>query len=206
MLAETGRLDQLTIGQVVALFAALDASVDLVVRWRGEGADRLLDAGHAALVELTVQILQAAGWTTAVEVSFSSFGERGSIDILAWRPDLQILLVIEVKTSITDVQALLASLDRKVRLAPGIARSRGWSVRHVARLLVTDGGRTNRRRIAAHQATFGSVFPVRGQEARAWLRSPAPGPFGGLILLQSSVTERSLLRRVRQRGPSGPRV
>jgi transcriptional regulator with XRE-family HTH domain len=204
VLAETGRADRLTIGQLVALFAAVDASVDLVVRWRGEGADRLLDAGHAALVEATIQLLTLAGWTCTAEASFSVYGERGSIDILAWRPDLRIVLVVEVKTSVTDLQALLASLDRKARLALDIARDRGWPAQRVARLLVTDGGRTNRRRIATHEATFATAFPVRGRAARAWLRAPASEPFSGLILLQTPTSERTMRRRVRRPGSAAP--
>lgn len=65
---------------------AAGASLDLALRWKGEGLDRLLDEDHARLVELVVLKLQALGWEVAVEVSFSRFGERGSIDVLAFHP------------------------------------------------------------------------------------------------------------------------
>src|SRR6478609_3620386 len=58
--------------------AALDARLDVAMRWHGEGLDRLLDAAHARLVDQVVAILSALGWDVAVEVSFAIGGERGS--------------------------------------------------------------------------------------------------------------------------------
>ena len=69
--------------------------------------------------------LLALGWEVAVEVSFSRFGERGSIDVLAFYPIRRALLVSELK-SVTDMQAMLGGLDRKGRLGPAIARDRDW--------------------------------------------------------------------------------
>jgi hypothetical protein len=55
------------------------------------------------------------------------FGERGSIDLLAWHESSRTLLVIELKTELTSVEETLRRHDSKVRLAPGIARERfGW--------------------------------------------------------------------------------
>ena len=45
-----------------------------------------------------VELLLSLGWQVLPEVSFSHYGDRGSIDVLAWRDDH--LLVIEVKGSI----------------------------------------------------------------------------------------------------------
>jgi hypothetical protein len=59
-------------------------------------------------------------------VSFSRYGERGSIDVLAWHPRRRALAVFEVKSVTPDMQAMFVGLDRKGRLAPGIARERGW--------------------------------------------------------------------------------
>lgn len=199
VLVENGRARELTLGELCEIFEALDASVDVVVRWRGEGADRLLDAGHAALVEEVVRRLRLAGWTPVVEASYNVFGERGSIDVLAWHPGHRILLVVEVKTFITDTQALLWSLDRKARLAPTIARDRGWALLAVGRLLVAGEGRTNRRRIAEHGAVFASTFPGRGAAVRAWLRHPRPEPFAGMVLLRVPAAEQAMRRRVRPR-------
>src|SRR5688500_18816374 len=65
---------------------ALGADLDVRVRWRGEGLDRLLDEAHAVLVDRMVAELRLAGWEAAIEVTFNDFGERGSVDVLGWNP------------------------------------------------------------------------------------------------------------------------
>ena len=75
--------ETLPLGLVRRAFEPYDARVRVAVWWKGAELDRILDSAHAALVERMVGELQAAGWKTAVEVSFSEYGERGSMDILA---------------------------------------------------------------------------------------------------------------------------
>ena len=138
---------------------ALDATLEIRLRWNGEGLDRLLDQAHAGLVEQLVRRLQAEGWEADVEVSFSIRGERGSIDVLGYHEASGIVLVTEVKSVVPDSQATLAGIDRKARLAPDIARARGWTCRGVARLLVIGDSSTSRRRIDALSATYRTAFP-----------------------------------------------
>ena len=61
----------------------------------------MLAARHAALAEAVVADLVARGWAVRPEVTFSSWGERGSIDLLAYHPALR-LLVIDLKTELVD--------------------------------------------------------------------------------------------------------
>lgn len=181
---EQGRADRATIATLDRVAAALGARVACRLLWQGEGLDRLLDADHAATVEAVVRALLGNGWLVATEVSFNVWGERGSIDVLAFHPGTRILLVIEVKSVVPDVQATLVTLDRKERLALGIARERGWDAIAVARLLVIRDDRTARRRIEEHAATFGNAFPDRIGRIRAWLRAPEPTrPLRGLWFL-----------------------
>src|SRR4029079_9408021 len=112
--------------------------------WNGEGLDRLLDQAHAGLVDQLVIRLRAAGWVADVEASFSIRGERGSIDVLGYHEATGIVLVTEVKSVVPDSQATVYGLDRKARLAPEIARQRGWTCRGVARLLVIGDSSTSR--------------------------------------------------------------
>ena len=102
---------------------ALGARLSVRVYWHGEELDRLLDAAHAGIVDQVVALLVANGWEVVPEATFNHFGERGSVDVLAWHPIHRALLIIEVKSVVPDVQALLAGVDRKVRIAPAIARS-----------------------------------------------------------------------------------
>jgi transcriptional regulator with XRE-family HTH domain len=118
---ERGRLAGVTYDDLERLAAELDAGLRLDLAWRGAGLDRLIDERHATLVDAVVRWLAGASWIVAVEASFSEFGERGSIDVFACHPS-GALLVVEVKASIGDANQTLIGIDRKVRLAPAIAR------------------------------------------------------------------------------------
>lgn len=189
---QSRNLDRLE--RVLGVFGARLA---LKVLWQGEELDRLLDREHANLVESVVALLAAEDWITIPEATFQVRGERGSIDILAWHPVARVLLVIEVKSVVPDVQATIAGVDRKARIAPDLARERGWDVRATARLLVLPEDRTARRRLDQFAATFDQAFPARTREVRRWLRAPA-GPLSGVLLLTNS---QPLGARHRVRGP-----
>ena len=182
---EAGRAGDLHLDRLTAIVSALGGYLSVRILYQGEGLDRLRDRRHAGLVESVVRRLIDEGWEVATEVSFNVFGERGVIDILAYHRATGTLLVVEVKTVVPDIGGSLATLDRKVRLAPQIAHERGWPVRHVARLLVLPEASTARRRIDSHTATFTNAFPVRGTEVNRWLRAPT-GPMSGLIFLSTA--------------------
>jgi transcriptional regulator with XRE-family HTH domain len=97
---ERGLVDGLTVGRLRRMLAAYDAEAVILVRWRGGEIDRLVDRGHAALAEALIHRLEGDGWTVAPEVSFSDFGDRGSVDLLAWHPATRTLLVVELKTEL----------------------------------------------------------------------------------------------------------
>jgi transcriptional regulator with XRE-family HTH domain len=203
---ERGEIAVVPLGVLRAVAGALGASVDLKLRWHGEGLDRLLDEAHARLVDETVVLLREAGWDVAVEVSFSIRGERGSIDVLAWHESTSSLLVIEVKSVVPDSQATLHGLDRKARLAPRLADERGWECRVVGRLLVVGESSTARLRISRLDATYDTALPDRNVEVRRWIRKP-DGPLNGLLFLRNAPvgsTKRPSTARERVRRPSGP--
>jgi hypothetical protein len=158
-----------------SIFAALGARVNFRVDWNGEAADRLLDADHAALVEVVLRALRDFGWEAIPEVSFSFGGERGSIDILDWHGASRTLLVVEVKSVVPDVQATLFVLDRKVRLADRVGLARGWRPRRISTLMVIAESRTARRRVDTHKATFDARFPDRARVVQRFVRNPHEG-------------------------------
>jgi transcriptional regulator with XRE-family HTH domain len=182
---ERGLLRNIQLGDIADIAAALGATADLRIRWNGESLDRLLDEAHAALVERVVTMLEAMGWECLVEVTFSIYGERGSIDVLALHRIQPIALLIEVKSIVPDSQAMLLGVDRKERLLPRILADRGRNVSTRARLLVIGDSSTSRRRIARLGTTFGLVFPVRGRDVERWLREPN-GAMSGLMFLASA--------------------
>jgi transcriptional regulator with XRE-family HTH domain len=196
---EQGRASRVTVATLEQVATALGARVLVKLLWQGDGLDRLLDGRHAAVVEEVVRVLRAARWIVATEVTFNEFGERGSIDVFAFHPETRSLLVVEVKTVIADAQDLHSTLDRKVRLAPKLARDRGWSPSTVCVLLVVVDSRTNRRRVARLGATFEAAFPTRGLSVRRWLATPDPrAPIRGLWFLTSG-SDAVVVQRVRAR-------
>ena len=105
-------------------------------------------------------------------MSFSIYGERGIVDVLAWNEAHRALLVIELKTDIVDVNDLVGTFDRKVRLGGRIAQDRGWDPLTVSGWVIVAAGRTNRERIAVHGAMLRAAFPMDGRGIGAWLRRP----------------------------------
>lgn len=181
---ERGSADRVAVHTLVAVAATLGARVDLRLLWQGEGLDRLLDARHAHLVEVVLDLLASNGWEVAAEVSFNVRGDRGAIDALAYHPATGAVLVIEVKSVVPDIQAMLHGLDRKGRLAREIAGDRGWDVRSITKVLVLPDDRTARRRLAAHPTTIRASLPARTAALKAWIRSPVtPGPGHGVLFL-----------------------
>jgi transcriptional regulator with XRE-family HTH domain len=171
---ERGRLASLTLDQIERIADALDVRLDLVIRWHGGDLDRLLNARHSALHESVARSFERLpGWVLAPEVSFSIYGERGVIDILAWHAATRTLLVIELKTEIVDVNELLGSVDRKKRLALKVARDRGWDPMSVSAWLIVAESSSNRRRVAHHATVMRAAFPLDGRSIYAWLRGPA---------------------------------
>lgn len=194
---ERGSADRLSLRALRKITDALGARLVLRVQWQGEELDRILDADHARLVEWVVRRLAACGWKALPEVTYRSGSERGSIDVFGWHPTLNQLLVVEVKSVVPDVQATLAGVDRKARLAPVIARERGWSVGAVSRILVLPEDRTARRRLAQFSGTFERALPARTVEIRRWLDDPR-GSIAG-VLFVSGVTQAGARHRVRAR-------
>jgi transcriptional regulator with XRE-family HTH domain len=182
---ERGDVGGMTLATIRRIFAVLDAEVVLYVRWRGGDIDRLLDRRHAAMGEALVERLGGLGWKAMPEVSFSEFGERGSIDLLGWQPTTGTLLVIELKTELTSIEETIRRHDVKARLGAKIARDRlGWEATSVARLLVLPEERTPRRQIERHAELFLRSYPMRGWDLRRWLASPSglSAPSGLLFL------------------------
>ena len=175
-------LTRITHRLLVRVAAELGARIRVQLLAHGEDLDRLLDADHAEIVERVNALLRGHGWEVVPEATFSIFGERGSIDILAFHPPTGSLLVIEVKSAIPDVQATLSGIDRKARLATKVAHHRGWRVRSVSRWLVVPDTTTTRRRVELHAATFAAALPSRTVALRRWAADPN-GAVAGILFV-----------------------
>lgn len=185
---ERGHAARFGIRPVRRIAAALGVSLAWDIGRAWQDLSRLLDADHARCGEALIQLLQGLGWLVRPELSFNWYGERGRIDLLACHPPTGLLLVVEIKTVLVDVQELLGGLDVKVRNAPRVASSIGWQVRGVVPVLALLATRTNRRRIADHAGLF-AALALRGRSARAWLRRPSPEARPTGILLTVSLPD-----------------
>jgi transcriptional regulator with XRE-family HTH domain len=172
-----GRLSGETVRRV---FAALDARWEPTVSWRGGDLDRLLDEEHARLIGAMSRRLSDAGWEVVVEATYSEFGERGSVDVLAARRDLLAMVVVEVKSELVAIESTLRKLDEKVRIAHGsLGRERfGFRPRLVGRLLVLPSTNVARRRVARSSDVLDVALPDRAGRVRSWLSAPDRGLAG----------------------------
>ena len=205
--AERGVVAGASFGDVERMVVALGGELDVRIRWRGEELDRLLDATHAAMGEALVRILTGLGWRCAVEVTFAIRGERGSVDLLAWHAPTGRLLAVENKSVVPDLQRMLSSLDRKVRLAPEIAAQRGWRATGTAKAIVLAATPANRARAARFGASLNAVLPQDGRDLQHWLANPdGPTPAALWFLSDShvlTVVKRRRVPRARRASSTG---
>jgi transcriptional regulator with XRE-family HTH domain len=206
---ERDRISRVRVGDVRAVATALDATVDLSMRWRGGDLPRLVNARHAAIHEVVAaRYLTLPDWQYEPEVSFSSYGERGVVDGLGWHAGTRALLIHEYKSDLVDLSDLMGTVDQKRRLAPEIVRERGWRPASVSTWVVVIDSRSNRRALARHEAALRSKFPADGHAVGAWLRHPV-GRLDALSFLPldapngtgAAPTATRLVRRPRDLGP-----
>ncbi|HLY15060.1 MAG TPA: helix-turn-helix transcriptional regulator [Candidatus Limnocylindrales bacterium] len=195
---EAGRIGPMRTASIRAIVSVFGLSYEPVVRGLGADEDRLIDERHATILGACATWLRTLGWLVAAEVSYSEFGERGSVDLLAWHPASASLLVIEIKSELASLETTLRKLDEKVRLASRIARPFGWRPTSIGRLLVLPEDRTQRRRVAAHAAVLDQALPIRSSKLRAWCREPS-GPIAGLLFLAETRGSPSTARGRRKR-------
>lgn len=174
ILIESGRLDGVRFGDIRRYAKALGARFDGSVLWQGADLDRMLNRGHARLHEAAARWLASmGGWALFPEVSFAYGGDRGVIDIIAWHAATSTLLIVELKTRIADVSALMATMDIRGRVVTRIARERGWDPAAIGLWVLVAHGRTNARVVAEHAAVLRTKFPGDGRTMRRWLAKPS---------------------------------
>jgi transcriptional regulator with XRE-family HTH domain len=175
----------------------------LELRLLGRAGDigRLADEDHAALIEWLAAWLRARGFLVELEASFSEWGERGRVDLLAFHPHSGTLLLVEVKTRLIDLQELIGGIGVKERLAATLARRRGWTANKVAVLLAIADGIANRAVVRAHPESFAD-WPPRPLSLRTVTRA---GRSLSWIPAQRAGRETWLATSQRVRWPRGGR-
>jgi hypothetical protein len=165
-------LEGVGMGKLRRVAAAFEVRLVVEPRWRGAALDRMLGSRHASMSEVVTRLLIAAGWEVRPEVSFNHYGERGVVDLVAWHVATRTVLLVELKTELADINDLLATTDRRRRLAATIVDPFRWKPVRVGQWVVVADSRTNRRRLAQHAAVLRTAFPADGRSVGGWLRKP----------------------------------
>jgi transcriptional regulator with XRE-family HTH domain len=155
--ATIGRHENGIIGSVRALeshAAVFALRVDVRIVGRAGELVRLADDEHAAIVESLATWFRAQGFQVDVEASFSEWGERGRVDLLAFDPVTGTLVIVEVKSLLVDLQDLFGALDVKQRLAASIAGRKGWAPTRTMVVLAVADTSANREAVRSHPSMF----------------------------------------------------
>lgn len=200
-LIECGQAAAFTVDTLRRTFAALGAGYEGLVVWRGGGLDRLLDSRHSALVGEAAARLSALGWAVVVEASYSIYGERGAVDVLAGHAATRTVLVEEVKSELVSIEALGRKTDEKVRLARHqLCRERfGWAPLAAGKVLVLPDTDAARRSVVRHGAVLSIMFASRPNAVRAWLRRPVGDLTGVVFVADTNPVGGNAIKRGRER-------
>ena len=170
---EAGRVGDLRLATLRGIAAALGMRLEIKPQWRGPELDRLVNAAHAALQGSVLRRFEVLdGWAAVPEASYSIYGERGAIDILAWHAASRTLLIVELKTVLVEAAGLVRTMDQRLRLGPEIGRQRGWRPRDVCGWVIFTDTSTNRRHVAVHREVLAPIAAADGRRMRTWLRAP----------------------------------
>jgi hypothetical protein len=144
------------------------------------------------------------------EVSYSEYGERGSIDILAGLEARRAMAVEEIKSDLVRLDDTIRKLDEKARLTrEEVGRKRfGWRPISVGRILVLPDTDRARRQVRHHTNVLTAAFPDSPAQVRAWLRDPMGDLSGILFVAEINPDGRTAARpgtqRVRVRRSGAP--
>jgi transcriptional regulator with XRE-family HTH domain len=198
-LLERGEGQRLTLATIRRCLDAIDVHLEMRASWHGPELDRLLDENHAALQAAWAERIRRWGWQVWTEASYSRYGERGRVDLLAWHAAREILLVVEVKVTLADAQEALGTLDAKARLGPFLSQQLSLPrPRAVVPAFIFQEDMTTRRRIERLASLF-DRYSLRGRAAISWLRQPGVAVPTGLLIFSGA-------NRGSVRGPGWQRV
>jgi transcriptional regulator with XRE-family HTH domain len=158
---ERGSVEKLTFETASRVLDALGIRVSIDLR-SPLIADRRRqsDAGHARCVAYVDRRLERQGWIPRTEVQVISGNARGWIDILAYRPSDQVLLLVEVKTDLPDIGAVMRQQSWYEREASQCARQFGWRPRRLVSGLFVLASATNIARIQDNRELLRRNFDV----------------------------------------------
>ena len=145
---------------------------------------RQRDLVHARCSAYSHRRLIADGLDCRREVLITDGRYRGWIDVLAYDPLSGRLLIIEIKTTLSDVGAVERQLAWYERNALRVARAYSWNVRFVSSWLLCLASAEIDHAIRINRDALQLAFPLRAPEMRRNPASLEPSSTGrGLALI-----------------------
>lgn len=171
---------------------------------RTEG--RQQDVAHARCSGYVRRRLEREGWSVAQEVEIVLGRAHGWVDILAFQPTVEILLIGEIKTEIHDVGDIQRTVTWYEREAIAAARRMGWVPRRVVVCLFVLETMENDDRITQNREILAQAFPVRSRALAARLEDPGSSASAGwaLAIVDPLARRRSWIRGARADGRRTP--
>ncbi len=200
---EAGGAGRLSLDTSLRILDALGVEVRMhlnspVVR----GRSRRQDAVHAWTPGRVGERLRRVGWEGVDEAGVGSGRIQGYIDLLAHRPSDGAVIVVEVKTEIRDLGAIVRTLRWCAEEAPAAARRDGWRPRRVVVALVVLDSRACEEELHTAADAVRGAFPADPRAFGDWLiDSSASAPTGATIgFVDPASHRRAWLRRGRLQG------
>jgi transcriptional regulator with XRE-family HTH domain len=179
---ENLRTHDIALSEIDALLVALG-----VRYWLGTEAPRVTrssrDLVHGWCAAYVTRRLVAAGWLVEREVEIGGDRWKGWIDVLAFHPATDVLLVIEVKTEIVDLGEIERTLNWYQRQAPVAARRFGWVAREVASSLLVLDTAANERLFSSNRDLLRLGFPGRARQLLGVVRTGTLADSGRCLAL-----------------------
>jgi transcriptional regulator with XRE-family HTH domain len=194
-----------TLAAVDRISQVLGIEADLTFRTPTIIGSTQRDVVHARCSAYVERRLRSAGWQTAREVEVVQARSHGWIDVLAFNPEDETLLVIEIKTRLDDLGSVERQLGWYGRSAGDVARRIGWTPRRIVIWLVVLASDEVEAVITRNADLLRGQFPVRAREMLTWLGERRHSTTGwGLALLDPTSKRRDWLIRSRVDGRRSP--
>lgn len=191
-----------TLDAVDRISHALGIEAELIFRTSTiVGSTTQRDVVHAHCAAYVERRLQTAGWLTAREVEVVQARSHGWIDVLAFNPEDETLLVIEIKTRLDDLGSVERQLGWYGRSAGDVARRIGWTPRRIVIWLVVLASDEVEAVISSNVDVLRHRFPMRAREMLAWLsEGQHPTTGWGVAMVDPTSKRRDWLIRSRVDG------
>jgi transcriptional regulator with XRE-family HTH domain len=202
---ELGRSDP-SLELMERIATALDLEIDLVARPpMVVGAERQRDLVHARCSGYVDRRFRGAGWLTAREVEIVQGRWHGWIDLLAFDPGAGTLIVVEIKTQVTDIGALERQVGWYERSAFRVARGNGWQPRRVEVWVLALASLEVEATLRVNREVLAGAFPARARQMRGLLeRVEHPVMGRGLALIDPTIRRSAWLLPSRLEGRRSP--